>query len=71
MTEKTLDTIDVSSMTNRVMMAMDREFRKVGVHTFPGPQHVEVRPTVEALVASILADYTASVVIEETREDRG
>jgi len=63
-------TTDVSSITNSVMMAIDKEFRKNEVYSFPR-KHGAVRPIVHALVAEIMADHIAEMVLEETREDRG
>lgn len=58
--------IDIGSFTNRVMMAMDREFRKAEIYTFQGNAHYETRPTVELIVAVILADRELPST-EETR----
>ena len=63
------ETTDVSSITNSVMMAMDKEFRKNGIFTFPR-KHSEVRPVIHALVAQIMADHIAEMVVEETRDAR-
>ncbi len=56
--------IDIGSFTNRIMMAMDREFRKAELYTFQGNPHYEVRPTVELIVAVILADRELPSVAE-------
>jgi len=50
-----MKTTDVDSMTNRVIMALDAEMRKIGVTTFT-PNHDDYRPAVKAFVASILFD---------------
>lgn len=62
-------TADVSSITNSVMMAIDKEFRKNEVYSFPR-KHGAVRPIIHAMVAQIMADHIAEVVVEETREER-
>lgn len=56
--------IDIGSFTNRVMMAMDREFRKAQLFTFQGKAHYEIRPTVELIVAVILADREVPSTVE-------
>ncbi len=62
-------TADVSSITNSVMMAFDKEFRKNEVYSFPR-KHAEVRPIVHALVAQVMAEHIAEMVLEETRDER-
>jgi len=62
-------TTDVSSITNSVMMAIDSEFRKNEVFSFPR-KHNEVRPIIHAMVAQIMADHIAEIVVEETRDER-
>lgn len=62
-------TTDVSSITNSVMMAIDKEFRKNEVYTFPR-EHAAVRPIIHAMVAQIVADHIAEMVVEETRDER-
>lgn len=61
-----IEFIDIGSFTNRIMMAMDREFRKAEVYTFQGKAHYEIRPTVELMVGVILADRELPSV-EENR----
>jgi len=62
-------TTDVSSITNSVLMAIDNEFRKNEVYSFPR-KHAEVRPIIYAVVAQIMADHIAEMVVEETRDER-
>ena len=62
-------TTDVSSITNSVMMAIDSESRKNEVFSFPR-KHNEVRPIIHAMVAQIMADHIAEIVVEETRDER-
>lgn len=52
-----MKTTDVSSITNSVLMAMEKEFRKNGMAgTFH--EHVEAnRPLIQGMVASIVADH--------------
>lgn len=64
-----IETLDVNSLTNSVIMGMDKAFRQAGV-PFQGERHMEFRPTVEAIVASVLADHVADLTVEETREER-
>lgn len=54
--------IDVSSMTNRIMMAIDLVMRKARIFTFQGNKHLEVRPMVESIVGVVLADRRAPKV---------
>lgn len=68
MTNKTGQTTDLSSLTNSVMMAMDKEFRKNNVPF--AHRHREARAVVEALVANVLADHHAATTVEETRDVR-
>ena len=53
---KEISFIDVGSMTNRIMMAMDKVMRQAGIFTFQGFTHYNVRPMVEAIVAVVLVD---------------
>ncbi len=62
-------TTDVSSMTNSILMAVDKEFRKNEVYSFPR-KHAEVRPIIHAMVAQIMADHIAEMIVEETRDER-
>jgi hypothetical protein len=68
MINKTGKTTDVSSLTNSAMMALDKEFRKNKVPF--AHRHREARVMLESLVASVLADHIAEMVIEETRDER-
>ncbi len=49
-------TTDIGSITNSVLMAMDKEFRKNEVYSFPR-KHNAVRPIVHAIVASSMSEY--------------
>lgn len=62
-------TTDVGSMTNSILMAIDKEFRKNEVYSFPR-KHAEVRPIIHAMVAQIMADHIAEMIVEETRDER-
>jgi len=63
-------TTDVSSITNSVMMAIDKEMRKNEIWTFQKKHH-QVRPIINAMVKEIVADHIAEMVIEDTRDERG
>lgn len=62
-------TTDVSSIVNSVLMAIDKEFRKNEVYSFPR-KHAQVRPIIHAMVAEIMSDHIAEMVIDETRDER-
>jgi hypothetical protein len=51
------------------MMAIDKEFRKNEVYSFPR-KHAEVRPIIHAMVAQIMADHIAEMIVEETQDER-
>ena len=51
--------IDVSSMTNRIMMAIDKVMRQAEIFSFQGKMHTEVRPMVESIVGVVLAERRA------------
>ncbi len=51
--------IDACSMTNRIMMAMDKVMRQARVFSFQGFTHTNVRPMVESIVAVVLVERKA------------
>ena len=53
MTDKTT-TVDVSSLTNRIVMAIDKEFRKNDIPF--AHRHTEFRPLIEGLVTTVVVD---------------
>ncbi len=63
------ETASVNNVTNMVLRALDRELRKNDIFAFP-TKHAEIRPIFNALVAEIMADHIAEMVIEETRDER-
>ena len=56
--------ISVGDMSNRVLMAIDREMRKAKIYSFPLYGHGKVRPSVQMIVAAALTDRQAPRVAE-------
>ena len=62
MTDKTT-TVDVSSLTNRIVMAIDKEFRKNDIPF--AHRHTEFRPLIEGLVTTVVVDQVTKDVAAE------
>jgi len=62
MTDKTT-TVDVSSLTNRIVMAIDKEFRKNDIPF--AHRHAEFRPLIEGLVTTVVVDQVTKDVAAE------
>jgi hypothetical protein len=57
MANKTGQTLDISSLTNSAVMAVDAVFRKNGVPV--AHRHEEIQALLHTIVASVVADHIA------------
>ncbi len=62
-------TTEISSLTNSVMQAIDKEMRKNEIFTFQ-KKTAEVRPIINALVSQIVTDHFAEMARDDSRDDR-
>ena len=61
--EDTITTLDVSSLTNSIVMAIDKEFRKNNIPF--AHRHTEFRPLIEGMVTSVVVDQVTEDVTQE------
>lgn len=58
-----ITTVDVSSLTNSIVMAIDKEFRKNDIPF--AHRHTEFRPLIEGMVTTVVVDEVSQDVTTE------